>query len=207
MPPPCLPPRCPRELTSRDGTEKPHRKQTRSGASHPRARQGRVTNPLGTAWAGTCPQPQPARDGFAHPPAAEGGRSWQGRRCASAEGQCRKQEALWLAPGSEIRGGKLAGGRFPLAPWGRGAGGARGDAGAPVSPSCVRSGSGSGHPRRSKGAGFSPWPSQIYPCCVLPAQTGTCWQLERAITQPSTLPAASCSHFLVAWCTPAAPGC
>lgn len=41
--------------------------------SHPRARQGRVTNPLGTAWAGTCPQPQPPRDGFAHPPAAEGG--------------------------------------------------------------------------------------------------------------------------------------
>lgn len=41
--------------------------------THPRARQGRVTNPLGTAWAGTCPQPQPPRHGFAHPPAAEGG--------------------------------------------------------------------------------------------------------------------------------------
>lgn len=63
-----------------------------------------------------------------------GGRSLQGRRCASAEGQCRKQEALWLAPGSEIRGGKLAGGRFPLAAWGRGAESA---GGTPV-PRCLR---------------------------------------------------------------------
>lgn len=137
-----------------------------------------------------------------------GGRSLQGRPTL-----CERRGAVSQA-GSSVVGAGLRNSRGEVG-WrplssrtvGARSGERRGDAGAPVSPSCVRSSSRLGHPQRSKSAGFSLSPSQIYPCCVLPAQTGTRWQLERAITQPSTLPAASCSHFLAAWCTPAAPGC
>lgn len=49
----------------------------------------------------------------------------------------RKRCGWRRAPKFAGPGGKLAGGRFPLAPWGRGSGGGAGDAGAPVSLSCA----------------------------------------------------------------------